>query len=588
MHDTMPLTGYPSVDKPWLKYYDQKYINAPLPECSLYDLLRTRSKDNLQDYALNYFGKKMTFRTFFERIDEAAKAFLALGVKEGEVVSIVSVSTPVSVICLYALNRIGAVSNYLNVLAEPDDLRKFFTEAKSKVVVTLDLFAQKVFSAADSAGVERVVVFSVEQEMPLAVKLGYRAKAGRVRLSVDDPKLLLWKDFAKMAVGKPEIHYKKDPHKLCLLTHTGGTTGEPKAVMLTDYAMNAVVGGYFAIKDSSEVLRGSKRNSVFLQVMIPFVVYGILTCTHMPLCMGWCLALIPKFDGGAWSQYFKKYKLHYAFAVPAYISGMLEDKKLDGVDFSEVRTIAMGGDGMNEKLEKEINDFFSAHGSDVEIVKGYGLSEVSATAISTFPGCNKIGSVGVPLYANNLMAYDNDTGKELPYNEVGEICLQCPSQMDGYMNNEEATRQMIRVHADGSEWLHTGDMGYIDEDGFLFLVGRIKRMILTTKDGVAYKVFPNIPEEVLAEHGEVLQSCIVGAVSDGNEVLRAYVVVEAKNLSQTERIESELRRICEQKLPVYSRPTFYEFRDQLPLTAAGKIDYRALEKEAEGECDGKE
>ena len=140
---------------------------------------------------------------------------------------------------------------------------------------------------------------------------------------------------------------------------------------------------------------------------------------------------------------------------------------------------------------------------------------------------------------------------------------------------------MIRVHADGSEWLHTGDMGYIDEDGFLFLVGRIKRMILTTKDGVAYKVFPNIPEEVLAEDGEVLQSCIVGAVSGGNEVLRAYVVVEAGSLSQAERIESELRRLCEQKLPVYSRPTFYEFRDQLPLTAAGKVDYRALEKEAE-------
>lgn len=575
------LTGYPSIDKPWLKYYSEEAINAPLPECSLYDLLHERNKNHLQDYAINYFGKKMTFQTFFERIDETAKAFLALGVKEGEIVSIVSVSTPVSVICFYALNRIGAVSNFLNVLAEQDDLQKFFVEAKSKAVVTLDLFTQKVLAAANGGGVEHVVVFSVEQEMPLAVKFGYRAKTGRVHLPVDDPKLLLWANFLKMAVGRPQIHYTKDPHKLCLLAHTGGTTGEPKAVMLTDCAMNAVVGGYFVIKNSSAVLRGSKQNSVFLQVMIPFVVYGILTCTHMPLCMGWCLALIPKFDGGAWSQYFKKYKLNYAFAVPAYISSMLENKKLEGVDFSEVRTIAMGGDGMNEKLENAINDFFSARGSDVEVVKGYGLSEVSATAISTFPGCNKIGSVGIPLYANNMMAYDTDTGAELPYNEIGEICLQCPSRMEGYMDNEKATKQLFQVHLDGSEWLHTGDLGYIDEDGFLFLVGRIKRMILTTKDGVAYKVFPNISEEVLAEHDEVLQSCIVGAVSNGNEVLRAYVVVSAESLSQAKRIEEDLRRICEQKLPSYSRPTFYEFREQLPLTTAGKVDYRALEKEAE-------
>lgn len=270
------LTGYPSIDKPWLKYYNEEAINVPLPECSLYELLYARNKDNLQDYALDYFGKKMTFKTFFNRIDEAAKAFHALGVKEGEIVSIVSVSTPVSVICLYAINKIGAVSNYLNVLADTDDLRSFFIEAKSKVVVTLDLFAEKVLSAAESSSVEHVIVFSVELGMPLATKLGYRAKEGRVRLPVGNPMLLLWKDFVNKAAGKPEIRCNKDPHKLCLLTHTGGTTGEPKAVMLTDYALNAVVGGYFAIKDSSEVLRGSKQNSVFLQVMIPFVVYGYL------------------------------------------------------------------------------------------------------------------------------------------------------------------------------------------------------------------------------------------------------------------------------------------------------------------------
>ena len=266
-----------------------------------------------------------------------------------------------------------------------------------------------------------------------------------------------------------------------------------------------------------------------------------------------------------------------AYGVPAYISGMFSDDKLKDIDFSKIRTIAMGGDGMNETLEKDINSFFKEHGCDIDVVKGYGLSEVSATAVSTFPGCNKIGSVGIPLYKNNMMVYDNEKGCEQTYNEVGEICLQCASRMMGYMGNEDATKDLFKIHADGSEWLHTGDLGYVDEDGFLFLVGRMKRVILTTKDGVAYKVFPNAPEEILDSHEAVVQSCIVGAKDGDNQVLRAHIVLSDVDMSKCEQIEKELRIICDKELPSYSRPTFYTFCNCLPLTAAGKVDYRALE-----------
>ncbi len=249
-------TGYPSIDKPWLKYYTEEQINAPLPECSIYEYLWECNKDHLSDYALNYFGKKMTFETIFQRIETAAKAFRAIGVKEGDIVSIVSVSTVAAVISFYAINRIGAVSNFLNVLSEEKDLQTYFEEAQSKVVLSLDLFAEKVVGAADKAGVEKVILFSIDYEMSFITKMGYRVKAGKPRQYGDS--CIRWDDFLKSGERQPEIRYTKDPKKMCLLAHTGGTTGEPKAVMLSDYAMNAVASFY------SQVLIRVKETLVIL------------------------------------------------------------------------------------------------------------------------------------------------------------------------------------------------------------------------------------------------------------------------------------------------------------------------------------
>ena len=236
---------------------------------------------------------------------------------------------------------------------------------------------------------------------------------------------------------------------------------------------------------------------------------------------------------------------------------------------------------MNKEMEIALNKFLHEHGAKGEILKGYGLSEVCATAVTGLIGVNKIGSVGIPITHNNLMICEPESFTELTYNKIGEICLQCPSRMIGYKNNEEATQQLFRIHEDGSEWLHTGDLGYVDEDGFLFLVGRMKRIILTVKNGITYKVFPNMSEKVLDENESVIQSCIVGLTSGMDQVLLAFIEVSKENLLNKKEIEFELRSNCEKKLPSYARPAFYEFRDSFPLTPSGKIDYLALEKLAE-------
>ena len=580
MQKEKELTGYPSIDKPWMKYYSDEAINAELPECSLYEYLWQRNKDYPNDYALNYFGKKITFGRLFELIDEAARAFRAIGVQPEDIVSVVTVSNIQSVICFYALNKIGAVSNYLNVLAEKDELENYFNEASSKIVVTLDLFADKVVNASEKTSVEKVIVFSLDFGMPYMTKIGYRIKRGKVQTSwKNNRKVLLWHDFLKKSEGQGEINYKKNPHKMCFLAHTGGTTGNPKAVMVDDCAMNGTVSNYVPLMESV------CRQEIFLNIMIPFVMYGILCCMHVPLSLGFCLALVPKFEFADWKKYLLNYHPNYIGGVPSYIIPMLDDKQLSDIDLSDIKVIGVGGDGLTIEKEKEINDYLKEKKCLVDLQKGYGLTEVCAVAVTSSSIVNKVGSVGIPIVNTNILIYNNEEKAELTYGEIGEICIQTPTRMIGYLSNEDATQELFHIHSDGKEWLHTGDLGYIDKDGFLFLVGRIKRIILTTKNGIAYKVYPNIPEKILDEHEAILQSCIVGTTDNGNQILKAYIVLGENKRYDTAKIEQELTQLCVQKLPEYSRPAFYEFCDSLPLTPAGKVDYRKLEEIANGNKD---
>lgn len=568
------LTGYPSIDRPWDKYYTEKAINSDLPEGSLWEYMYENNKNNPDYTALNYFGKKMTYGQLFVNVEAAAKAFVQIGVEKGEIVTIVSLSTPVSIICFYALNRIGAVSNFVNVLAESKDLQVYFKDASSKLVVTLDVFGEKVCEAAKKAGVKNVISFSLGEGMPAFTRLGLNLKMRKMNKSFKDEQFVAeWKTFIKSGENQNISQREKDAKEFCVLGHTGGTTGFPKSVLLSDYQMNAVAHQYRMTMEHEE-------NDTFLNCMIPFIIYGLLTCMHMPLTLGLEVIVIPKFDVTEWKKYLKKYRPVHIASAPSYMLPMMEDESLEDADMSFIRTIAVGGDGMNDDLEKQFNEFIHSKGAKINITKGYGMTEVCATALTEYNHCNKIGSVGIPLFKNCVMIYDNEKKTEMTYGEIGEVCISSPSFMLGYKDEVEATNELIRIHPDATKWLHTGDLGYIDEDGFLFLVGRMKRIILTSRpsEGVAYKVFPNIPEGIIMKHDAVHQVCVVGAMDGINEVLKAYVVLNHDRQDEEKQIEEALIKMCEEELPDYSRPTFYEFRTELPLTPAGKVDFKVLEE----------
>ncbi|MCM1185168.1 MAG: acyl--CoA ligase [Lachnoclostridium sp.] len=567
---TQELTGYPSIDKPWLKYYSEEAIHAILPECTIYEYLWENNKKNLDSIALNYFGREISFKKLFDEIDRAARAFRIMGVEAGDVCTVVTLSCVNSVIVFYALNKIGAVSNYINVISSEEEMEIYFKESASQYVVTMDLFADKVLKACGIH--DKVVVFSVSDYMPIQTKWIAKIKFSSFSHDIwEDKRVIRWKEFLLQAkTPEDNIIYKKDASSVSIWAHTSGTTGFPKTVLLTDKAYNAVVMQY--MKSMKH-----QRGETFLNIMVPFVVYGMLVCMHMPLCMGLTVVLIPKFNAAEWVRYLKKYKPNHIAGVPPYFSPMLSDDKLSNIDMSYLITIAAGGDGLNEKLENEMNEFLARHNVKAKLLKGYGMTEVCATAVTNFNNYTKIGSVGIPLVKNNVCIWDNDRKRECAYGEKGEICLFSPSLMLTYKNNREAVEDLIRKDSNGIQWVHTGDLGYMDEDGFLFIVGRMKRFMFVGSGGTVYKVLPQAIEDVIATISGVQEVCVVSVYNGSGFVPKAYVVLKEDCVMQQEDVRVKISTMCGETLADYMRPHMIEFLDSMPKTAVGKVDFQVLE-----------
>ena len=572
-------TGYPSIDRPWLSYYTKEAIEDPLPQMSLFEYLYENNKYNLDSDALNYMGNKISFRELFKRIDEAAKAFLAQGVQEGDIVSILTVACVPCVISFYALNKIGAVVDFINVLSTAKDLVKFFRANKSKVVVSADIFMNKALLAAKAIGVEHVISFSMEDDLPFLKKVGtlFQSNPDVDESYLQDKVVLTWDKFIATGAHVPDITYIKNPNTPALLAHTGGTTGFPKAVMLSDNAMNAVAFQYHYI------FRVEPKENVFLNLVVPFVVYGSLINMHMPLTMRSTVVLIPNFDAEDWPEYFNKYKPNFITAIPNYIAPMLNNPRMRNVNLECLKVIAVGGEGAGNALEFDMNRFLKRHGSKAKLLKGYGMTELSASACTGFGDVNALGSVGVPLPRNQVQIVNPDTGMECKYNEIGEICFRGPGMMLGYKDNPEEMKSLFRKHSDGTYWVHTGDLGYMNRKGLLYIVGRIKRAILTQYKGTAYRIYPNVIEEVLISHPAVREACVVKLHEDRRGRTKAYIALNDHNRVDEEEIERELRSFCDAEMAEYMRPFLYEFRGSLPLTPAGKVDYKLLEIQTAGQ-----
>lgn len=565
------LTGYPSIDKPWLKYYSEEAINAPLPECTIYEYLWENNKDHLDDIAIIYFNRKITYGELFHNIDRTAAAFLAQGVKPKDVVTLMFLNCPETVYCFYALNKIGAVACVVNVLSNVGDLLHYLRECNSKYSVTLDVFYDKAFEAAKEYGVKSLIHFPLYQSLGWFKMAAYRTKVKEPKS--EDNFVLSWNDFINAGKDGDIAPSQHEKGKCTLIGHTGGTTGIPKAIMLTDNSVNYCV---FQFINKWRHARGDK----FLNLVVPFAVYGFVMNIHMPLVCGMKCILIPKVDPKKTDKLMLKYKPNHIISVPSYWTAIAENKKIKDVSFLKIA--GAGGSKMEPRLENELNQMFKNSHSDIHFMNGYGMSEVGSIASAQSNDCAEIGSVGIPLMHNIISSFDPETYEEKKIGEEGELCILSPSMMIGYVDNEEENGKVMKRHSDGKVWIHTGDLGYISVKGSVFITGRIKRIYITQVNGTVSKIFPDRIEKLISENKAVSNCCAVCRGDAKNTYYPiVFVVLKQEEAGKEEIIKAELKKECANSLPDYAQPTEYIFTQSLPLTSVGKIDYRALEKLAE-------
>lgn len=559
----------PSVRKPWLKYYSEDDIRAEMPECSLYDFLYENNRDNLDGIALNYFDREITYRELFENIQKTAQAYAAQGVKENDIVLVCAATTPEIVYSFYAMDLIGAIPNMVDPRYSPDGIREYIDEVHAKYVCTLDVAYPKVKQAVKDSDVKKVIVVSPAESLSKSKKVLYHMM--KPDHNQYDANCMHWEDFIASGGCQAFRTIPNRAHKCCVIVHTGGTTGASKCVMLCDNNFNALAFqfGHCRIK--------FRRGQRFLNVMPPFIAYGFGFGVHLPLCAGVTSIIIPELDPLKLASLILKYKPEHMAGVPSHYQYLLNDKRMNGKDLSFLINGCAGGDGISVPAELAVNDFLKAHNSKFPLTKGYGMTELCAVACACMSDINKPGSVGVPMVNTVVSIFDPDTGEELDFGEKGEICVCGPTMMLGYYNNAAETANVIRRHSDGKLWVHTGDIGSMDEDGFVFLDARIKRVIIR-HDG--FKVFPTVIENVVAEHPAVAVCAAVAApdkTKPQGKLPFVHIVLKKGVTESKEQIQEEIVQLCQKELPEYVQPAFFQFRDTMPYTSIGKIDFRALE-----------
>lgn len=561
-------------------FFSYENSNLPLgfeiPDVSMFEMLKISAENQPESLAYEYFGTKCTYKNLVNQIEKISGAYYSLGVRKGDIVTIVMPNTPEAVISIYALNRIGAVANILHPLSAQEEIKNHINRVNSKVLLCVDICSEKISNIINETPLKKVIVASAGDSMPVVMKALYSLKCIKnFKYDKADKRYIPWKAFAAKTETVAEYCPKGEKNKeVAIILHSGGTTGTPKDIMLSNSNFNSF--GIQAVLTLRDVKAGDK----ILAILPIFHGFGLGVCVHVSFCFGACSVLIPQFNAKKFASILKKYKPTMIFGVPTLYDALLKAKGTDKIDFSFLKYAVSGGDTLPEKLEKSVNEFLAAHNSNIKICEGYGMTEGLAALSLSVAENYKSRTIGKPLIGTEMCIVEPGTTNVLPAGEDGELCVSGPTVMIGYRNNPEETENTLRVHSDGKTWLHTGDMAAIDEDGFVHYKLRIKRMMITS----GFNVYPTQIESVIEEL-DFVEKCVVVPIPHQykKEVAKAYIVLR-NGKEKSEKTQNEIREYCKKKLMHYSVPYKYEFVEILPKTAYNKIDFMKLQKESAKEA----
>ena len=559
-------------ERPWLKYYEEEGIpaNIEYPDCSMVDMVMQSAEKWPDNVAISYYGHKVTYKNFVKKIEKVARALKNYGVKEGDRITICMPNTPEGILMVYAVNMVGAVCNMVHPLSSEKELEYYIKVADSKYVLVIDAVFDKIYRLRDTAQLERIIVVRPSDGLGfLKKKLYTTLHVKKVRLPSNDSRVVLWEDFiANSYFYQGNIHEERGANDLAIIMYSGGTTGAPKAVMLSNLNINAE-----SICDGT-VIRQIVPGATVLSILPLFHCFGLGVCIHTPLCKGMGCILIPAFSHKQFADIIKKNEPNFIVGVPTLFEALV-NTKLKSDDLKSVTAVICGGDALNQTLRDKINNYLEDHGSSAKIRVGYGLTEGSGAVCLSPENSFADGIIGAPMPDTNFKIVKKDTFDQLHVGEEGEICISGPLVMMGYLGDDAETAQALRLHDDGKIWLHTGDLGYQSDDGLIYFAQRLKRMIISS----GYNIYPTHLESIINSHEGVLTSTVIGIDHPyKGQVPKAFIVLK-EGYKPGKKIEKEIRELLERNVPIYALPTAYEFRDKLPTTLVGKVAFKKLEAE---------
>ncbi len=559
---------------PWKKYYTKNDMNINPPDVSIYRFLRNKAKELNYDnnIAITYFGTHKTYKEFYKEIYITARAFKSQGIRKGDVVTILSANVPEALLAFYALNKIGAVANVLHPLLSENEIKETLKKYSTVMLVAMDLCYSKIKNIIDETEVYKVVVISAKDSMKFITKFAYEITSGRkIEKPKNNEKYIYWSDFYKKGLNyeNKKIEESGERDTPAVILQSGGSTGTPKGIVLSNGNFNSAT--LAATKAYPDLCQEDR----ILGILPIFHGLGLAVGINDALYVGAEIVLIPQFKAAEFDKLLVKHKPTVILGVPTLFEALTTNERMKGVSLSGLKYVIGGGDTLNKARVNKINDFLHEHGAFTNMIQGYGMTEAVAAVCVDLRHASRPGTIGIPWPGIYLKIVKPGTDEEVPYGEDGEICICGPVVMLGYYNNEKETNEALHIHKDGNIWLHSGDIGCMDKDGFVTYKQRIKRMIVTS----GYNVYPSQIEEVLESHPAVMNATVIGVPHPYKiEVGKAYIALN-KGYSENTKFKQELLDLCKKNLAHYAIPKEWEFRKSLPKTIVGKVDFHKLQLE---------
>ena len=556
---------------PWFNNYGDVPHTLDYHKGTMWDSVEDIAKKYPDYIAYDFMGKTTKYKDFANQVHECAKALLASGVKKGDRVTICMPNCPQTVIIFYGCIVMGAVANMVHPLSSEKEIEFYLNISHSTCAITLDQFYPKFEAIRGDVNLKSLIIADIKDALSPIMKIGYALTSGRKIAPIPkDAPIIKWNDFMKGAKTFTGNHVaKRDINELTVLLYSGGTTGTTKGIMLSSYNFNALAAQIIATNPMFHP--GDKM----LAVMPMFHGFGLGVSIHSMLANGGRCILVPRFTAETYAKDIVKHKCNFMAGVPTLYEALLRQPVMEGKDLGHLKGVFSGGDSLSVELKKKLDKFLEDHGATVKVREGYGTTECVTASCLTPTHLYKEGSIGQPFPDTYYKIVDVGTNIELPYGEEGEICISGPSVMLGYLDNPEETHNTLRLHGDGRIWLHTGDLGKMDDEGFIYFKQRLKRMIISS----GYNIYPSQLENVIDGIDCVQMSCVID-VPDPYKMqkVKAFVMLKP-GYEANEDTKAAILAHCKKHIAKYAMPYDIEFRESLPKTLVGKVAYRVLEAE---------